>query len=67
MERIKYPLFFLEKYVAGIIALRINYASMAENATEKITLCGQTRHTQHRTTTEKTSVSMEKTSPQNAF
>ena len=54
MERIKYPLFFFwKKYVAGIIALRINYASMAANATEKITLCGQTRHTQHGTTTEK--------------
>lgn len=30
---------FFWKNVPGIIALRINYASIAENTTEKITLC----------------------------
>lgn len=39
IERIFNPLFFFGKNTTGIIALRINYASIAENATEKIAFC----------------------------
>lgn len=51
--------FFWKKYVTGIIALQIKYATMMENTTEKITLCGQTRNTQ-RNNYGKTSATTEK-------